>query len=55
MRVTVKKIGRTWAVMLGERLIEGGFFFREAAEQAARELRAQLAVPRSFPEKGGAR
>jgi len=35
MKYTVKKQGRQWGVYLGNKLIEGGFFSRAAAEYCA--------------------
>ena len=34
-KVTVERNGRTWGVYVNGRLIEGGFFTRQAAERRA--------------------
>ena len=38
MKYVVKRQGRQWGVYLGGKLIEGGFFSRDAAENCAENL-----------------
>lgn len=37
-RAVVKRTGRTWGVFVGGRLVEGGFFTRDAAVRCAEDL-----------------
>jgi len=46
VKATVKRTGRTWSVFQGERLIEGGFFDREAAVATANELNSAAEIER---------
>jgi len=41
-KVIVKKSGRTWGVYVDGELIEGGFFNRDCAMDAAAELKQAL-------------
>jgi len=38
MNYSVKKQGRQWGVYFGSKLVEGGFFSRDAAEDCAQTL-----------------
>jgi len=36
-KVVVKRVGRHWDIFVDGKLVEGGFFTREVANEAARE------------------